>query len=232
MAVLKPSWPRNRRPRPRTDEKGPVGPAASAGGGGPGAAGTGGRGLAAAAAQPRPQLRSYIVNWLKPLGADPKALIAKLESLAHDPVRPPRTGNRRMDAILFHPETSMRRALILALGNTSPTLPPGEREPLVASSWTATATTPTPGFMGRRNGRCGSGSSDEKLKKIDAELTKLKDRGDRRWYVNSQGQTLALIEGPVEFRMGSPPSRAGTIQRRDAAPPSRSPGASPSPPRR
>ena len=35
---------------------------------------------------------------------------------------------------------------------------------------------------------------------------KVKDRGDRRWYVNSQGQTFAVIEGPVEFRMGSPPT--------------------------
>ena len=35
---------------------------------------------------------------------------------------------------------------------------------------------------------------------------KLKDRGDRRWFVNSQGQTFAVIEGPVEFSMGSPPT--------------------------
>ncbi len=35
---------------------------------------------------------------------------------------------------------------------------------------------------------------------------KVKDRGDRRWYVNGQGQTFAVIDGPVEFRMGSPPT--------------------------
>jgi len=35
---------------------------------------------------------------------------------------------------------------------------------------------------------------------------KFKDWGDRRWFVNSQGQTFTLIEGPVEFRMGSPPT--------------------------
>ncbi len=33
-----------------------------------------------------------------------------------------------------------------------------------------------------------------------------KDRGDRRWFVNVQGQTFAVIDGPVEFRMGSPPT--------------------------
>ena len=51
---------------------------------------------------------------------------------------------------------------------------------------------------------------EEKLAAIDVELKKLKDRGNRRWYVNSEGQTLAVIEGPVEFSMGSPRQRAGS----------------------
>src|SRR5262249_28788229 len=34
--------------------------------------------------------------------------------------------------------------------------------------------------------------------------SRLKDPGQRRWSVNSQGQTFAIIEAPVEFRMGSP----------------------------
>jgi len=34
---------------------------------------------------------------------------------------------------------------------------------------------------------------------------KVKDWGERRWFINAQGQTFAVIEGPVEFRMGSPP---------------------------
>ena len=53
---------------------------------------------------------------------------------------------------------------------------------------------------------------DAKLRNVDAELIKLKDRGDRRWFVNSQGQTFAVIEGPVEFRMGSPPTEPIGIQ--------------------
>ena len=72
----------------------------------------------------------------------------------------------------------------------------------------------------------------EKLKEIDAELMKVKDRGDRRWYVNSQGQTFAVIEGPVEFRMGSPPTEPERDARNEI--PSRMviPAGSPSPPRR
>ena len=42
---------------------------------------------------PDPSVRSYIVNWLKPLGAGPKALMTKLEGIAHDPVSIPKEGN-------------------------------------------------------------------------------------------------------------------------------------------
>ena len=36
-----------------------------------------------------------------------------------------------------------------------------------------------------------------------------KEPGEHRWYVNGQGQTFALIDGPVEFQMGSPPNEPG-----------------------
>ena len=52
---------------------------------------------------------------------------------------------------------------------------------------------------------------------MDARLAKLdfKARGPRRWYVNSQAQTFVLIEGPVEFRMGSPPAEPDRIARNE-----------------
>ena len=58
---------------------------------------------------PDPSVRSYIVNCLKPLGAEPKTLMTRLESLAHNPVSIPKDEKSRMEAILFHPETSERR---------------------------------------------------------------------------------------------------------------------------
>ncbi len=60
-----------------------------------------------------PRLRSFIVNWLNPLGADPKVIAAALDQRDSPAIRhaPPATPE-----ILFHPETSTRRALILALG--------------------------------------------------------------------------------------------------------------------
>jgi len=38
---------------------------------------------------PNPSLRSYLVNWLKPLGAEPKALLARMESLKSGAVTTP-----------------------------------------------------------------------------------------------------------------------------------------------
>ena len=63
-----------------------------------------------------PRLSSFIVNWLNPLGADPKIIAAELDRIDPNAKPTPAQGQQKMDAILFHPETSMRRALILALG--------------------------------------------------------------------------------------------------------------------
>ena len=112
-----------------------------------------------------------------------------------------------MDAVLFHPETSMRRALILALGTYGTDgLSPGEREPLIGKLLDLYRNDPDAGIHGATEWTLRQWGQQEKLKEIDAELSKLKDRGDRRWFVNSQGQTFAVIDGPVEFLMGSPPT--------------------------
>ncbi len=112
-----------------------------------------------------------------------------------------------MESILFHPETSIRRALILALGSYGPDgLSPGERAPLCSKLLDLYRNDPDSGIHGAAEWALRKLGQADKLKEVDAELMKLKDRGDRRWFVNGQGQTFAVIEGPVEFRMGSPPS--------------------------
>jgi eukaryotic-like serine/threonine-protein kinase len=156
---------------------------------------------------PDPSVRSYIVNWLKPLGADPKALMAELESLDRDKTPTPSEGQSRMEAILFHLETSMRRALILALGQYGTEwLTPGDREPLMKKLLDLYETDPDAGIHGAAEWTLRQWGQQKPLKERDAELMKVKDWGDRRWCVNSQGQTFAVIEGPVEFSMGSPPT--------------------------
>ena len=117
-----------------------------------------------------------------------------------------------MDAILFHPETSMRRALILALGTYGREgLSSGEREPLTGKLLDLYRNDPDAGIHGAVEWTLRQRGQQDKLKEVDAQLMKVKDWGDRRWFVNSQGQTFAVIDGPVEFRMGSPPTEPDRI---------------------
>ncbi len=168
-----------------------------------------------------PRLRSFIVNWLNPLGADPKTLATEFVRL-DSPHRPAERGEggrgpgegssapsatRKMDEIFFHPETSTRRALILSLGTYSRgALSSGEREPLIARLLDLYRNDPDAGVHGASEWALRQWKQQEQLQAADAELSQLKDPGQRRWYVNGQGQTLVLVDGPVEFRMGSPPS--------------------------
>ena len=110
-----------------------------------------------------------------------------------------------MDDILFHPETSVRRALIQALGGyEADDLPPGEREPLVTKLLEAYRSDPDAGIHGAAEWTLRRWKQEEKVKAVDSELKTTKDWEERRWYVNGQGQTFAIIEGTVEFFMGSP----------------------------
>jgi formylglycine-generating enzyme required for sulfatase activity len=152
---------------------------------------------------PDPRVRSYLVHRLGPLGADPQALLKRLEE---------------------EPDLSIRRALLLSLGEFGPDqFPAAEREPHFATVLGWYREHPDPGLHGaaewllRRKWGQAAG-----LREIDRELANGKQRkleqieqelgqGSRqpKWYVNGQGQTLVVIPGPVEFCMGSPPTEAG-----------------------
>ena len=152
---------------------------------------------------PAPQLHRQLAE---SSGCRPQAHCRRTQP--HDPRQAhARPGQQFMDAVLFHPETSIRRALILALGTYGTDgLSTGEREPLIGKLLDLYRNDPDGGIHGAAEWTLRQWGQEEKLKGMDAEFSKLKDRGDRRWFVNSQGQTFAVIEGPVEFRMGSPPT--------------------------
>jgi serine/threonine protein kinase/formylglycine-generating enzyme required for sulfatase activity/tetratricopeptide (TPR) repeat protein len=156
-----------------------------------------------------PRLRSFIVNWLKPLEVAPTVLAAELDRLPRTARLMPAQGPDFMDAVLFHPDISIRRALILALGTYGPEgLSPGERESLIGELMDLYRNDPDSGIHGAVAWTLRQWGHPGDLRAADDELMKLKDRGDRRWYVNGQGQTFAVIEGPVEFRIGSPPTES------------------------
>jgi serine/threonine protein kinase/formylglycine-generating enzyme required for sulfatase activity len=151
---------------------------------------------------PDPRVRSYLVHRLGPLGADPEILRKRLEE---------------------EPELSIRRALLLSLGDFAPgDLPDAQRKPLMTVLLRWYREHPDPGLHGAAEwtlrAKWGQAAS---LRDIDAELAKGKQRqlqqieeeigrGSSRpqWYVNGQGQTLVVIPGPVEFLMGSPATEA------------------------
>jgi serine/threonine protein kinase/formylglycine-generating enzyme required for sulfatase activity len=154
-----------------------------------------------------PRLRSFILNWAKPLGVDPAAIAAELDRLDRDDRPAPHQARPTMDSVLFHPETSMRRALVVALGTYGTDgLSASEREALTGKLLDWYRNDPDSGIHGAVDWTLRQWELDDRIKQLDGELMKLESRGDRRWFINGQGQTFAVIDGPVEFQMGSPPS--------------------------
>ena len=147
-----------------------------------------------------PRLRSFIVNWLSPLGADPKQIATELDRLesagrgSGDAARPTKAGLPSpglMDTILFHPETSQRRALILALGTYGTEgLSAGEREPLIGKLLDLYRNDPDSGIHGAAEWALRQWKQHDRLQEAATELMRLKHRGNRRWYVNSQHRPL------------------------------------------
>jgi formylglycine-generating enzyme required for sulfatase activity len=172
-----------------------------------------------------PSVRSCIVNWLSRSGVDSKIIADELNRVsghgspaarrvespaasADLPATSPQP--RSMDTILFHPETSIRRALILALGTYRlDALPSISRDRLIAKLLALYASDPDSGIHGAVEWALRQWNQEANLEAADAKLIKLQDPGGRRWKVNSLGQTFALIHGPVEFHMGSPASEPG-----------------------
>ncbi len=153
---------------------------------------------------PDPSLRSYLVNWLKPLGADPQALLSGLECLKSSAGTKSMMGRQAMEDILFDPETSERIALILALGVYDPEEFSHNYCVVIDDLIELYRNDPNAGIHGAAEWTLRRWRLEDKLAAIDEELKKLKDQGDRRWYVNGEGQTFVVIDGPVEFMMGSP----------------------------
>jgi formylglycine-generating enzyme required for sulfatase activity len=150
-------------------------------------------------------LRSFLVNRLSPLGADPNGIVTALDAFD--------TGaadQHDIDAILFHFETSIRRALIVSLGSyENDWLTADQRTTLVAKLLERYRNDPDAGIHGAVEWTLRQWNQQDKLVAADRELMTIKERGARRWFVNSLGQTFTVVNGPVEFDMGSPESESG-----------------------
>ncbi len=144
--------------------------------------------------QPDPQLRSYLVNRMGPLGADVAAVVKRLEE---------------------EPDLTIRRALILSLGEFSEEAwPPGGRDVLVQKMQQLYQTAEDPGLHAATEWLLRHWKQEPWLKQTDEQWARDREGQQKRlaglkpglpqWYVNGQGQTMVAIPGPVEFVMGSP----------------------------
>jgi formylglycine-generating enzyme required for sulfatase activity len=134
---------------------------------------------------PNPSLKSFIVDRLARLGADYRTLAERLEEEA-DP--------------------SIRQALILALGDfDAGKLSGQERESLVEKLLALYGNDPDPGVHSAARWALRRYQSDQAVIRLDAELQKnMANEGgkNRHWFINSQGQTFIVVDGPVNFVMG------------------------------
>jgi eukaryotic-like serine/threonine-protein kinase len=154
-----------------------------------------------------PRLRSFIVHWLAALGAEPGTIGARLQGggqVAGKKVEDAAPSDPNLFS-LFERDTSIRRALILALGQYKPVrLPASDLKRLTDELLKSYRDDPDPGVHGAAEWTLRCWGEGGQLKSIDLKMSKETDRGDRRWYVNSLGQTLVIVDGPLEFLMGSP----------------------------
>jgi serine/threonine protein kinase/formylglycine-generating enzyme required for sulfatase activity len=146
-------------------------------------------------ASPDPRVRSYIIHWLGPCGGDPQAILQQLD---------------------IEPDVTIRRALVLTLGQFTETqLPTAQRQPLIERLLALYENEPDAGLHGASEWLLRKWGQQKRLegviehlkcdeRQLQARTSSLK----RRWYVNTQKQTYVIVAGG-EFLMGSKESEPG-----------------------
>jgi formylglycine-generating enzyme required for sulfatase activity len=137
-----------------------------------------------------PTARSYLVARVGGAGVDPLVLVRRFE---------------------IEDDVSARRAILIGLGEFPPgAVPAAERERFVSGLLELYRSDPDPGLHAAIDWllrqRWGRGTE---VAAIDARLVAVaKTTGfvwaGRGWFANAEGQTFAVVRGPVEFTIGSP----------------------------
>ncbi|WP_165227342.1 protein kinase domain-containing protein [Aquisphaera insulae] len=161
---------------------------------------------------PDPEVRSHLVVGLRAVGGDAQPLLQAIESLRSEPVTSPDSTT----AAILDPAVSSRRALILALGHYDLSELGEQGRDLIDRLSESYRNDPDAGIHGATDWALRRLGQDARVAAIDDDLSKANVPAGRRWDVNSQKQTFALVRGPVEFLMGAPPEecRNGTFDLR------------------
>jgi formylglycine-generating enzyme required for sulfatase activity/tRNA A-37 threonylcarbamoyl transferase component Bud32 len=142
-----------------------------------------------------PTARSYLLARVGSAGVDPVVLVRRFE---------------------VEQDVSARRALVVGLGEfPAGAVPAAEREAFVVRLLGQYRSDPDPGLHSAIDWllrqRWGRGAD---VAAVDARLAaawwKTSPVGGG-WYVNGEGQTFAVVRGPVEFTLGSPVTEPGRV---------------------
>jgi serine/threonine protein kinase/formylglycine-generating enzyme required for sulfatase activity len=156
-----------------------------------------------------PRLRSYLLHRLSPLGVNPRDVLARLE---------------------IESEISSRRVLLLSLGEFGEkAFTSEERDRLTQKLRDAYRNDADPGMHAaaewvlrqwkqeswlkqtNEEWKQNNQRRQERLQSIREALLKKNGAAKRQWYVNSEGYTMIVFPGHVDFRMGSPPEEADDV---------------------
>jgi formylglycine-generating enzyme required for sulfatase activity len=140
-----------------------------------------------------PTVRSYLIHRLGPLGADSSDIIQQLRA---------------------ETDPEIRRALILSLGEfTDVQLPPSRRSELIERLFAMYAEDRDAGIHAAAEWLLRTWGKGGRIQRVTDRLraseAQLRERRKAKlqgvgWHVNSEGQTMVVLPGPVEFTMGSP----------------------------
>jgi serine/threonine protein kinase/formylglycine-generating enzyme required for sulfatase activity len=161
-----------------------------------------------------PRVRSYLIHRLSPLGADAGTIIMRLEE---------------------EPENSIRRALVLGLGEFDEVkLSRDARKDDLLPKLQAMYRDDTDlGLHAAVEWLLRQWQQEDWLKQVNEDWAKDREGRDKRvesirqqlkasraasapcvppqWYVTSEGQTMVVMPGPVDFKMGSPAAEEGRL---------------------
>ena len=155
-------------------------------------------------------MRSYIVNWLVPLKVDPQAVADRFKGFAPGPRIDPVPGKPITDTILFHPETSERRALILSLGQYPIEEFAGEEgKRLTGELLKAYEHDPDAGIHSAAEWTLRKWGQQKALDESDACASR-QASGRESMVGERPGADLRTHPGPVQVPHGLAPGRAGS----------------------
>jgi eukaryotic-like serine/threonine-protein kinase len=132
-----------------------------------------------------PQLRTCLIHALAPAGVDPGVLLERVRSET-DPI--------------------LRIAVLLSLGEyrNSPLLTKRQREDLVPGLLKTFESDPHPGVHSASEWLLRQLGHADRIVEVERRLQEKPGlQPNRDWYMTSQGHTLLVVHGPVEFMMGS-----------------------------